>query len=172
MTVKFDISNARRTADFLRNIPKNLEVLQARARATLARRIAVEARRDIQTEYNLPAARVNEDISVRQTSEFVELVGKHRPIGRINFGGSQGNKGVTYQISKTGPRKTMSHSFIARGLSGNTQIFSRIGKPRLPIRAYYGPSVAQMLRKEGRPERLAELALAIFSTETDRLKKI
>ena len=85
----FDVSAILKAADRFREVPKRAEQARSRAASTLARRLPVEARRDIQDEYNLTAGRINTGLSVRTTSEYVELVGSSRGIGRIEFGGGE-----------------------------------------------------------------------------------
>lgn len=166
----FDASAILKVADRFREVPKRAEQARSRAASTLARRLPVEARRDIQDEYNLTAGRINKGLSVRTTSEYVELVGASRGIGRIEFGGRRGANGqVTYQVHRNGARQVLPHAFIANGLSGNTQIFERLTHKRLPIQAIYGPSIAQMLRKSGREERLIGFSQTLLSAEIERL---
>jgi len=172
MPTKIDTSGVLRSANRFSTIAKNLPQAKQRAIGTLVRRIQVEARRDIQEEYNLPAGRINQGLSVSKSTDSVSLRASGKGIPKINFAGRQPKKGiVSYQVFKQGARATLPEAFIAKGLSGNAQILQRISKPRLPIATQYGPSVAQMLRKQGRPERLGDFAQAILSKEIDRILK-
>ena len=159
-----------------REIPK----VVARAASTLSRRIPVEARRDIQTEYALTASRINKGLSARSTGATVELVASGAGIGLVEFGARQSRAGTSVQV-RVGNRKTIKNAFIAVGLGGNSQVFRRVGEKRKmrlgnytgrikqPIENQYGPSIAQMLRKAGREDRLADFAKQILSDEIDRL---
>lgn len=172
MPARIDLSGVLKAADRYRSIAKNLPQAKQRAIGTLKRRLLTEARRDIQEEYNLPAGRIAQGLSVSANDDSILLTGKARGIGRINFGGRQPKGGlVTTQVFKQGGRETLPNAFIAKGLGGNTQIFQRTTKKRLPIETLYGPSVAQMLRKQGRSDRLAEFARKILSNEIDRALK-
>lgn len=170
---KYDISAAfRREAERLGRVSTESERARRRAVGTLARRLPVEARRDMGREYNLPAGRISQGTFVSQGDGYVELRGIKRGIGMVNFGARWGgvkSQGVTVQILR-GKRELWPDLFIAGGNSGNRQVFGRISSKRLPIRAYYGPSVAQMLRKPGRAERLAEFAQVILRAEFERLR--
>lgn len=182
MAARFDLSGVLRAADRSRSIAKNVDQAKQRAIGTLKRRLATEARRDIQEEYSLPAGRIAQGLSVSSNDDSILLTGSGRGIDRINFAGRQAKGGlVSYQIFKQGGRETLPDAFIATGLKGNTQIFERTGRPkqrmkqgnykgqlREPIESVYGPSIAQMLRKSGRADRLADFAQKILSSEIQR----
>lgn len=149
----------------------------SRAASTLQRRITVEARRDIQTEYALSASRITQDLSATNDGTSVTLKGAARPIGLEAFGGRWGGPksegAIATVLLSQGPH-TYAGTFIAKGKNGNRQIFSRkiVGGKRagrLPLRALQGPNVASMLRKGDREERLADFAQSLLSIEIDRL---
>jgi hypothetical protein len=169
---RFDVSAAfDREADHLGAIARESEKAEQRAVGTLARRLPVEARRDIQAEYNLPAARITQGLSVTRGNGYVELRASKRGIGAINFGARQVGRrtgGVRVEILRGRP-DTWPDAFIATGRGGNRQMFMRSTSKRLPIKTVYGPSVAQMLRKPGRAERLAVFAQDILRSEFQRL---
>lgn len=149
----------------------------SRATSTLVRRLPVEARRDIQTEYNLPAGRISQDLSATKDETSVTLTGKARPIGLEAFSGRWGgpkSAGATAQVFVGEGAHVYAGTFIAVGASGNRQIFSRkiVGgrrAGRLPLKNLQGPNVASMLRKGDREERLADFAQTTLSVEIDRL---
>lgn len=170
---RFDVSAAFSTeAQRLLGIARGADKAVERAAGTLARRLPVEARRDIQQEFNLSAARIREGISVRRGDGYVELVGSKRGIGLINFGGRWGGRktaGAVAQVNKSGSRHVYAGTFIAKGKGGNQQIFDRVGKKRLPITTLYGASMRIALRDTERVERLATFAQDLGRTEIDRL---
>lgn len=154
--------------------------IQKRAIQTLTRRLPVQARRDIQGEYNIRAGRVTKDLSVGVTRERVRLIGHWRGIGLNQYGARQTRRGVTASIFR-GQRRLYAGSFMARLLGGNLQAVERSGEPRVmkagrykgkrrqPIATLYGPTVAQMLAKGRRPERLVDFAAGVLRVEVDRL---
>ena len=150
-----------------------------RAAGTLARRLPVEARRDIQGEYALQAGRVTRDLSATSDVGAVVLTGKARAIGLVEFGGKWGgakSPGASAQVFVAEGRHNYGGTFIAKGKNGARQIFDRVpagGKraPRLPIKTLYGPNVAQMLRKGDRPKRLDDFAQEVLTAEITRLLK-
>jgi hypothetical protein len=170
-----DLDMAQRMSSDVRGIAK----AQRRAVGTLRRRLPVVARRDIQQEYNLKAARINQDLRVSTVEDGIKLTGYSRGIGLLNFGARQTRAGVAAEVKK-GRRTTYPHAFIAAGLGGNLQVFQRTGikrrmqkgryagRIREAIEALYGPSVAQMLKHGDRPQRIEQAADQIIESELDR----
>lgn len=170
-----DLDAARRMSDDARGVLR----AQRRAVGTLRRRLPVVARRDIQTEYNLKAQRINQDLHASFVEDGIRLVGRSRGIGLLNFSARQTRAGVTATIKK-GKRTEYPHAFIAPGLGGALQVFRRTGvkrrmqkgryagRIREAIEAMYGPSVAQMLKHGERPQRMEQAADQIIEQELDR----
>lgn len=150
--------------------PGKLVTVQKRTILTLLRKLPVEARRDIQAEYNIGAARVRKDLSIGIRGQGVRLTGHFRGIGLLNFGARQTRTGVTASIFR-GQRTQREGAFIATLRNGNRQVVKRAGKARLPIETQYGPTVAQMLRKGRRPERLLDFARGVVRDEVERQLK-
>lgn len=148
----------------------NVEKIRSRAIATLARRLPVQARRDIQQEYNLTATRIRDGLSIRRPDEGdVILRGSARGINLIAFGARwTKRRGVTARVKKGGAATVQQHAFIATGRNGNRLVFERRGKKRLPLDALYGPSVGQMLKHGDRPQRLADFASGVIAAEIAR----
>lgn len=151
----------------------DVDKIRSRATGTLARRLPVQARRDIQTEYNLKASRIRDGLSVRRPDEGgVILRGSSRGINLFAFGARWSKRrGVTARVKKGGAPTALKQAFIAAGKSGNRLVFQRRGKPRLPLDAQYGPSVGQMLKHGDRPQRLADFASRVVASEIARLTR-
>jgi len=172
-----DVSAILAEAQRLRGVATGSKSAPKRAASTLARALPVEARRDIQTEYNLQASRINGNISVANTGNAVVLTGYARPIGLIEFAGRWGGRksqGATAKVFNAEGSHNYGGTFIARLKSGNKQIVSRSivgGKraPRLPLHTLYGPSIASMLRKPDRQQRLDDFAVDKLASEINRL---
>lgn len=164
----------------LQGLSNQLPWLQRRAIQTLKRRLPVQARRDIQAEYNLRAGRINKDLSIASTTVAVRVIGHWRGVGLNQFGARQTRRGVTAAIFR-GRRRLFAGAFMAPLLGGNVQAVERkgdkrlmkagryVGKRRQPIAVRYGATVAQMLAKGRRPERLADFAAGVLRDELDRL---
>lgn len=176
---------------FERNVgalPRQILQAQQRALGTLRRRLVTEAKRDIGAEYNLPASRIAQGLSIRNTSDGLVLAGAARGVNAEAFGATwvryrqryskaerasiaQGATvdGARFAIKRGRPRETYYESFIGKGKNGARLVFIREGKKRLPIRGIYGPSIGQMLKHGRRPERLAEFAIRTLQSEQKRL---
>jgi hypothetical protein len=186
MPASVDLTGIRNAQALLGKRAADVEKTIKRARATLARRITVEARRDIQTEYTLSATRIRGALTVRGNGDAIELTASGRGVTLINFRntGGQRNRPVRAEIRKGEGLEEYGDRFKARGLNGALLIFERSARPKRrmtagvnkgqlkqPLVAEYGPSVAQMLRRPDRRERLARFAQQILATEIDRLTR-
>lgn len=150
----------------------SLAKVRSRALATLARRLPVEARREIQQEYNLKAARIRAGLSVRTSGDTAILRGASRGINLIAFDArAKARTGVSVRVRKDGAASVHPHAFIASGRGGNRLVFERRGKSRLPLEALYGPSVGQMLKHGQRPQKLADYASQVVASELARLTR-
>jgi hypothetical protein len=165
---------------------------QDRAMRSLYRALPVEARRDIQAQYNIRAARVRDHLAIRYLPQQggrrtgVRLFGQwKRGIGLMQYPGTrQTRKGVAYSVYQ-GVRKLEPGAFVARLLAGNRvgenqhvamrygpkvvmQAGRYKGQKRQRIQTEYRSTVAQMLAQGRRPERLAEWATRYLAAEVDR----
>lgn len=175
MDIRISADGALDAAKRINEIPAKVAVAQRRALGTLRRRWPVIARRDIQTEYALSAQRIRAGLSVRTTREGTELVGVARGVGLRNFASkrSADDRGLNFTAlrGKRGFRRSGFHrrhggadiAFVRAPISGDKRV------PRTPILRLYGPSLAQMLRKNDRPERMAQAGLDVITAELDRL---
>ena len=169
----------------LRAVGVDAERARKRAIGTLKRKIKTEARRNIQTEYNLTAKRINQDLVVRTSKSAVILIGRRRKIGAIQYHGrwNKRSAGATVKTERGGGRELWDSggAFIATGLSGNRHIFIRWGKKRRmsrghyigalkqPIRVGYYGSIAAYLSYGPRQIHLAEFAQQVLKDEFARL---
>ncbi|GAB3755178.1 hypothetical protein [Lysobacter olei] len=180
--VSFDLAGALAVSRNLGLLESSLGKFEQRALGTAQRRLGPQARRDIQGEYNIKAARVTKDLRVSAPRlGDLRITGYFRGIGMRNFGARQTGKGVTGSIFK-GKRSLINGAFYAPLLGGgdNRHVVERfgpkrkmtagnyIGQRRQPLVVEYGPTVAQMLRKEGRPQRLADYAIGLLGAEMAR----
>lgn len=178
--VSIEMQGALAAGRELRELADQLPRLQERAIATLRRRLPVEARRDIQAQYNILAGRVRQDLSVRNRDDGISLVGHFRGIGLRNFRARQTRRGVTSSIFRGAGRSLDPGAFMAPLTGGGVHAVERfgpkrvmtsgryVGKRRQPLHVLYGPTLAQMLRKGRRPERLADYSRNLLRAEVDR----
>lgn len=180
----FDLDGALETSRNFALLVRFLPQSAARALSTMRRRIGPEARRDIQRQYRISAGRVNQGLRVSQSASGLRITGAFRGIGLRNFSARQTRRGVTASIFLGGKRSLRDSAFFAPLLGGgeaNRHVVRREGEKRVmksgryagqrrqPIVVEYGPTVAQMLGKEGRPQRLAEFAVGVLGSEAARL---
>lgn len=192
-----ELAGALDAAQALSVIPAQILLAQKRAIGTLQRRMATEAKRDIGAEYNLPAARIAQGLTVRQDPDGVRVIGRKRGINAIEFGAQwtrvRGNGlvatvskrrfrvaqlngklrgdnglGARFAIKRGKAPEVHAGSFIARGRNGALLVFERTTDKRLPLQGVFGPSVGQMLKHGRRAERLAEFAIRTLQQDLQR----
>ena len=172
MTVRVDIGGLIQRAVRLRATARQVSALKQRAVGTLRRRMPVAARRDIQQEYAISASRVNEGVRTTNIDGGIVIQGSGRGVGLIQFGARQTRKGVTYLVRR-GKRELQEGAFIAK-VRGKPHVFVRAksgGKrvARLPIERQFRLSIAQMLRRPDRRDRIGKAAEEIMAAEVERL---
>ena len=185
MPVKFDIEAVRRSAARLGLTAKAVATLETRLKGTLRRRMVVEAKRDMAAETLVPKDRLAADLGGRTTESGVEIVGRRRGIGLINYAGEWGGRtspGATAQVIR-GERETIKGAFVAP-LGNARQIVKRVGpkviatkgrykgQKRQRIEVEYGPSVGALLSNKKRGDRLEAFAAKVAIAEVDRLLDI
>jgi len=140
-----------------------------------------EASKAVREKYNIQAGRLKKDVVLSRpnfTNFSFRIIGKRKPIGLNSFRGQSGpprqvKAGVSVAVEK-GSRELIKKAFIARGLNGNPQVFTRYvrkGQPpsgRLPIRALKGPSASDMFAGVEIEEPLGEFAQERFLDELQR----
>jgi len=194
--VGFDLQGALRVQRDLGLLADRLPWLQERAIRTLRRRLPVEARRDIQAEYNITATRVRNHLVASTYTDGssprlagVRLVGQwKRGIGLANFSANQTRKGVTYRVYRGAGRSLAEGAFLARLKGGNVHAVERGGAMRerqyrqrgrggkiqtgtrtdRALVVLYRSTVAQMLAKGRRPERLLEFSRRLLEQDVER----
>jgi hypothetical protein len=172
MEIRIDADGVLNAARQWDRIPARITQAQYRAWITLRRRWPVIARRDIQREYALTAQRIRAGLRLRTVAQGVQLIGSTRGIGLHQFRARPSRDGLRYTALKGRPR--VRQGGFEQMHRGTPVAFERVplahGKrvPRTPIRRLYGPSVAQMLRKGDRPQRVAQAGLEVITAELHR----
>lgn len=172
---EFTLSGTRALTADLKAMPADLLRAQRRALVAVKRKVPTEARRDIQREYKLKAGRIKQGLRIRVTPTGIKLIGSARGINAIQLGAtwSRRNKiGAKFSAFRGAPNEQHPGTFIATGRSGNRLVFERRGKGRLPLDAVYIASIGQMLKHQGRPDRIANFAQDVLTSELDRLLHI
>ena len=137
ITVKIDqsaLERVRAALEGIRNGYENALVTSINQTLTTAK---TQAAARIGNELNLKAARIKEDFTVKKAS-YSDPSGVLRatgePVGLINFGASQTQKGVTVKVKRSGSRSLLKHAFISTGnKSSKEHVFWRAGQDRQPV---------------------------------------
>lgn len=126
--VSFDLQDAMAAPRAAEAFIDRLPWFQERAIQTLYRALPVEARRDIQAEFNIRAGRVREHMTIRYLASptarraGVRLFGQwKRGIGLSNYSARQVRKGVSYSVYH-GRRKVLEGAFMTRLRQGSKQL--------------------------------------------------
>jgi|SRR5690625_1376709 len=173
--------------------PRELKKSMRRALSRTRTGARAATSKHIRETYNVKAGRLKKDTVLTRAnynSFSFRIIGRPHPIGLLNFSSRGGparqtKAGVSVAV-KLGGRKVIRHAFIAQGLGGGRQVFTRYGKggallPRhrphtganagrlvRKIRALKGPSVADMFDTTEIHEMLATTAHDRFSSELSR----
>ncbi len=135
--------------------------------------VKVQTKARIGNEINLKAKRIVQDITV-QKANYSKISGavvvKGEPVGLIQFGATQTQKGVKVKVLRTGKKELIKHAFIANGKNSAKQhVFWRktrmpgkkfiVGKKsaaawqkmndkyRIPLKRLTGPRIEDILAK-------------------------
>ena len=149
------ISISHNFADVARQLENLQRDIADKALASALNKTVAQAKtamsREIRGEFNLPAAKVNQALSItraRATRGRLQLEAslqsptkRGRSLNLGAFKARQTRKGVTFQVSRQGARKLIPGSFL---INGGKTVMIREGKKRLPIKALQTIDVAQM----------------------------
>ena len=161
-----DTRQLRALVERLAAVGKNGAEEVRRATIDIARRAGPFAVKAVRENLNLNAKRVKKGLTVTmQAGVSVTLTGSKKPISLVSYGARQlGNaqargygSGVSVRVTRGGSLTRLVNAFIARGgRSGDSEddssdvprlVFQRSGKPRLPIEAKFGPSIADAMNR-------------------------
>lgn len=161
-TVDVDTRGLQRLARELesasRDVPKEL----GRARKSLQRKAKTRATDAVKkSPLNTTKKRIKQDVRVRTRGDLAfDVVGIKRPISLLRFGARElKSGGVSVREPVDGGRFKVKEWFIARGRRGRGDsrfsasggarlVFERVGKARLPIEPFFGPSVADRMNTD------------------------
>lgn len=92
----------------------------------------------IGNELNLKASRIKEDMTL-QKANYSKMSGAlictGEPVGLIQFGASQVQKGVTVKVLRSSPRSLLKHAYIGTGRNSATKhvFWRQYDGPRKPV---------------------------------------
>lgn len=132
------------------------------------RGMRTQATRHVRDRRVLRARTVRDRLRLRVTRSSAEIVASGAPIPLVEYPHRQTNKGVSVRVDR-GTAKIIPSAFVARMRQGHVGIYRRLGKSRLPIKQLYGPTVADVIRDTGVPDRLLAEALEKFRATYERV---
>lgn len=149
--VQIRVAHAEEIEKIFSKSEKEAKIVLWRAinRAAIAAR--TKASVEIRKNYIIKAVDVKKTIKIRtatanRISAEVRASGPVTPLMKFDVS-SLKNKMVTARVKK-GSKKPVQTGFIARMSNGHTNVVTRVGSSRYPIKGFYGPSVAQMMGNE------------------------
>lgn len=152
--IELNVGQVERIEEIFRNTPQQVPKVISRAINRSAHAARAQATRSVRETYNIKHRDVSSTIKVRTASPAnltANIRSSGAPLKLMNFRvspkGPKKVKQVTVGVKK-GSRKRIKGAFVAGMNSGHVNVFTRVSKPRLPIRGHYGPSVPQMIGNE------------------------
>ncbi|WP_036217048.1 phage tail protein [Lysinibacillus sphaericus] len=160
--IQIRVDNAERIEQLFENTPREAKIILVRAinrGATAARtRSSVLLRKN----YIMKAEDIKKRIKIRKAtannlSAQIRASGPVTPLMKFDVTPSTPQSVIVRaRVKKGGSRKVIKHGFVNRMSNSHVNVFTRVGRNRLPIKGLYGPSIAQMMGKEEIVEEIIE----------------
>lgn len=170
------LEQGRRFALATLEAPKEFD----RAKQTLRKQARTESKEAVAVVYNLPVGRAAKGIKSETTPAGVRVIADNKPITLISYRFRQLRSGLKGRVFASGSETSIKSGFINPGLGGARITFRRegekriqkagryAGKVRQPIRALYGPSIADAAKN---PKVSAEMRERIFGRADVELRR-
>ncbi|MEG0473122.1 MAG: phage tail protein [Solibacillus sp.] len=149
---RIQITHAEQIEAMFDATPRQANIVLSRAinRAAIAGQTRASV--NIRKEYYIKAGDIKKHVKIRKAtanalSSQLRASGPVMPLMKFDVTPSSPNATQVRARVKNGSRKPIESGFIARTGNGHTNVFTRVGRERLPIKGRFGPSVAQMLGK-------------------------
>lgn len=152
--IELNLRQVERVEEIFRNTPQQVPKVISRAINRAAHVGRAQATRSVRENYNIKHRDVSSTIKVRTASPDnlnANIRSSGAPMKLMKFRVSPNSPKKAKQVTvgvKKGSRKKIKGAFVAGMNSGHVNVFTRVSKPRLPIRGHYGPSVPQMIGNE------------------------
>jgi len=118
MNVEFKAADIAKIRSDLANIKNGYQKVIVTSINKTANTAKVQSKARIGNELNLPAKRIDKDLTVNKanySNMSGSLVSKGNPVGLISFSSIQKEAGISVKVLKTGARKLIKHTFIEKG---------------------------------------------------------
>ncbi len=152
--IQIRLENIERIEQLFENTPQEAKVILWRAINRAATAVKTRTSVTIRRHYIVKAEDVKKRIKIRKAtanslSAQIRASGPVTPIMKFDVRPTSPNSDqVTARVLRQGSRKKINNGFIARSGNGHVNVFTRVGRSRLPIQGRYGPSIAQMMAKD------------------------
>lgn len=154
--ITLDQRKVREIENFFSSTPLEAKKELAKIINKGARRGRERAASDLRTIYAVDRSAVQTDfktVTATSTNLRAILSSSGKPLSLIKFNAypksPKPGAVVAANVLRANAPKLFPHAFVARMSSnGHTNIFTRVGKSRFPIKGFWGPSVPSMYRNK------------------------
>lgn len=154
--ITLTLSQLERLQQLMREIPKDVPKVTARAINRAADSAKTQASRSVRATYTIKNKDIARTIKIKKASaaDLNADIRSKGPVEKLtNFKTTPSRpqpnrKKPVYVSVRKGSKKAINGSFLANSNGGHANVFTRVSKKRLPIRGHYGPSVPQMIGNE------------------------
>lgn len=151
--IQVEISHIEKLEKLFETTPKEAKLILGHSinRAAIAARTraSVEARKI----YVVKSSDIKSKIKIRKAthnllSAQIRVAGPVTPLMKFDVTPTTPQTTEVRARVKKGGKKPIQNGFVTRMSSGHTNVFTRVGKNRFPIKGLYGPSIAQMFSSD------------------------
>ena len=149
ITIEFDANQLQSVTTRLREIGANVPKVLAAAVNDTAKQQKTKISSRLRERVNIKKKDIDPHINFSRATpanpSCVLTLSKTKRLSLKYFAARQNKRGVTYQVSKVGGRKSIAHAFILKVLGGH--VFERLGPPRPAKKGRYKGKMRQAIVK-------------------------
>lgn len=152
--IQIRVDNAERIEKLFEDTPKEAKTVLVRAINRSATAAKTRSSVLIRKNYIVKAEDIKKRIKIRNAtasnlSAQIRASGPVTPLMKFDVTpNSPETVIVRARVKKGSGRKVIKHGFVNKMSNSHVNVFTRVGKNRLPIKGLYGPSIAQMMGKD------------------------
>ncbi|WP_342442895.1 phage tail protein [Lysinibacillus sp. FSL K6-0075] len=149
--IELKMHHVEKLEELFAKTPKEARTLMARAINRSADTARAAASQEIRAKYIIRASDVKNAIKINKATVSklaaqVRTSGPVIPLMKFDVTPTQRKDVVVRaRVKKGGSKKIIKRGFVAEMGNSHTNVFTRVGNSRLPIKGAYGPSIAQMM---------------------------
>lgn len=166
--IEIQIQHLEKIEDLFSKTPKEAPKLISSAINRSASAARTKASTEIRAKYIIKASDIKSDIKIKNStpgtlSAQIRTSGPVIPLMKFDVTPTIPDiMVVRARVKKGGRKKIIQKGFVASMGSSHTNVFTRVGKSRLPIQGRYGPSIAQMMGEDSVVKNIEERAQDIL----------